>query len=151
MPFRDVIGHQRLVGLLARSVRSDSLPPSLIFAGPSGVGKRLTAIATAQALNCPTLLVEDAGGDGALLSPEAESLRSRPRTSEALRASGGGAPRELIFDACGRCATCTRIARGAHADVILVEPGDSGSIKTEPVREVIDRSGYRPFEGRRRV
>jgi DNA polymerase-3 subunit delta' len=34
---------------------------------------------------------------------------------------------------------------------MVVEPGESGSIKTEQVREVIDRSAYRPFEGRRRV
>jgi DNA polymerase-3 subunit delta' len=32
-----------------------------------------------------------------------------------------------------------------------VEPGDSGSIRIEQVRDVIDRSAYRPFEGRRRV
>ncbi len=38
-----------------------------------------------------------------------------------------------------------------HPDVILIEPGDSGSIKTEQVRECIDRAAYRPFEGRRRV
>jgi DNA polymerase-3 subunit delta' len=38
-----------------------------------------------------------------------------------------------------------------HPDVIVVEPGDSGSIKIEQLRDVIDRSQYRPFEGRRRV
>jgi DNA polymerase-3 subunit delta' len=33
---------------------------------------------------------------------------------------------------------------------VLLEPGDSGSIKIETVREVIDRAAFRPFEGRRR-
>jgi DNA polymerase-3 subunit delta' len=122
MPFRDVVSHgdhaglRRLVGLLARSVHRDALPPSLIFSGPAGSGTRETAVATAQALNC--------------LSPRGEG-ESR--------------------DACGTCAACTRIARGAHPDVIVVEPGDSGAIKIEQVRDVIDRAGYRPFEGRRRV
>jgi len=112
MPFRDIVGHRRLVGLLSRSVVRDALPPSLILAGPAGVGKRLAALATAQALNCI------APKDG---------------------------------DACGTCAACTRIARGVHPDVLIVEPGETGSIKIEQVREIVDRAAYRPFEGRRRV
>lgn len=38
-----------------------------------------------------------------------------------------------------------------HPDVILLQPDDMGSIKTDAVRAVIVRAGYRPFEGRRRV
>jgi DNA polymerase-3 subunit delta' len=34
---------------------------------------------------------------------------------------------------------------------LVLEPGDNGSIKIEQVREAIERTGYRPFEGRRRV
>jgi len=122
MPFRDVIGHRKLVGLLSRSIERDSIPPSLIFAGPAGVGKRLVAISSAQALNC--------------LDP---------------RRSHSSAPDAIPFDACGVCPACTRIERGLHPDVVVLEPGDSGSIKVDPVRDVIDRAGYRPFEGRRRV
>jgi DNA polymerase III subunit delta' len=54
-------------------------------------------------------------------------------------------------DACGRCAACERIARGVHPDVVIVEPGDSGAIKIDQVRDLIERAAYRPFEGRRRV
>jgi DNA polymerase-3 subunit delta' len=119
MPFRDVIGHRRLVALLARAVHRESLPPSLILSGPSGIGKRLVASATAQALNCTSPLT-------------------------------GSGP-ELEIDACGTCAACARIARGVHPDVLLVEPGESGSIKIDRVRDIVDRAAYRPFEGRRRA
>src|SRR5258706_13862834 len=93
------------------------MPPAVLFAGPAGVGKRLTAVAFAQAINC-----------------------LQPRSS-----------REFERDACGECTSCRRIARGVHPDVITVEPGDTGAIKIEQLRGVIDRSQYRPFEGRRRV
>jgi DNA polymerase-3 subunit delta' len=120
MPFRDVVGHVRLIDLLSRSVAGGTLPPSLLFAGPAGVGKHLAAVAVAQALNC------------------LEVHGSRPKVQGSV-------------DACGKCAACTRIARGVHPDVLLVSPGDSGSIKIDQVRDVVDRAQYKPFEGRRRV
>lgn len=115
MPFRDITGHARLLDLIGRAAVRGTLPPSLIFAGPDGVGKRLAAVALAQLLNCPSPV--DAGGE----------------------------------DACGQCPACRRIARGIYADVLTIEPGDTGSIKIDQVREAIERAAYRPFEGRRRV
>jgi DNA polymerase-3 subunit delta' len=67
MPFRDVVGHVRLIDLLTRSVAGGTLPPSLLFAGPAGVGKHLTAVAVAQALNCTDtsrFTVPGSGADG---------------------------------------------------------------------------------------
>jgi DNA polymerase-3 subunit delta' len=116
MPFRDIAGHRHLLDLLAGAVARGSLSPSLIFAGPEGVGKRKAAISLAQVLNCP----------------------SRQSTATGL-------------DACGTCASCTRIARGVHPDILLIEPGDTGTIKIDQIRDAIDKSAYRPFEGRRRV
>src|SRR5262245_25381675 len=62
MPFRDIVGHRRLVELLSRAVGRDSLTPSLILSGPAGVGKRLTALSIAQALNCTAPTGGDACG-----------------------------------------------------------------------------------------
>jgi len=115
--FSSVFGHRRLLALLSRAIARDTLPPALLLAGPSGVGKRRTAMAIARAINC--------------LEPRATS--------------------ELERDACGKCASCRRIERGVHPDVIVIEPGENGSIKIEAIRDVVDRAGYRPFEARRRV
>src|SRR6188472_476460 len=52
MTFRDIIGHRRLTALIARAIDRETLPPTLLFAGPSGVGKWAVAQATAQAVNC---------------------------------------------------------------------------------------------------
>jgi DNA polymerase III subunit delta' len=112
MPFRDIAGHQAVLALLSRAVERNTLPQSLIFAGPSGVGKHMTAVALAQLVNCQS-------------------------------AKNG--------DACGTCASCSRIARRVHPDVVFVEPEDSGAIKIDPIREAVNAAGYRPFEGRRRV
>ena len=126
VPFRDIIGHRRLVALLSRAAARETLPPSLLLAGPRGVGKRKAAVALAEALNCLEPLL---AGDAA----------------SALVAD---AP---VRDACGQCASCRRIQRGVHPDIITIEPGDSGTIKIEEIRDVIDKAGYRPFEARRRV
>src|SRR4051812_40956991 len=115
MPFRHIIGHRHLLDLIARAATRGTLPPSVIFAGPEGVGKRMAAVALAQLMNCAT--PDMAGGR----------------------------------DGCGECASCRRIARGVHADVLLIEPGETGSIKIDQVRDAIERAAYRPFEGRRRV
>lgn len=129
MPFADLIGHRRLTALLSRAVSRGSLPPTLLFAGPAGVGKWRVALATAQAVNC--------------LEPV---RHARPDAA----GSAGAAP-PLECDACGRCRSCDRIARGMHVDVIALEPDDRASIKIDLVRDVLSRSAYRPFEGQRRV
>ena len=59
MAFRDVVGHDSLLRLVGQAVARDTLPPSLLFAGPDGVGKRLAAVALAQAQNCTAVRSTD--------------------------------------------------------------------------------------------
>jgi len=113
-----VAGQRRLTGLLSQAIARGTLPPTLLFEGPPGVGKWRVARAVAAALNC--------------LAP--------------VRSASG-----LLIDACGTCRSCDRIARGVHVDLITLEPDDRASIKIDVIRDLLDRSGYRPFEGRRRV
>ena len=132
MILRDIIGHRRLTMLLARAIARESLPPTLLFVGPPGVGKWTVARAAAQAANCldPSTRVSPA-------SQDSRSLRAGPHT-------------ELAIDACGKCRACDRIARGVHVDVFRVEPDEKASIKIDVIREVLSHTSFRPFEGKRR-
>jgi DNA polymerase-3 subunit delta' len=121
MTFSTIRGHARTLRLIARAIAADSLPPSLVFAGPEGVGKRQAATAVAQVLNC-----------------------LRP-----VRAVTGS---DLPVDACGECASCLRIARGVHPDVITLRPEDGKAwVSIDQVRALNEQVAYRPFEARRRV
>jgi DNA polymerase-3 subunit delta' len=126
MPFRDLAGHRTVLALLARAIDAATLPPSLIFGGPEGVGKRQTALAVAQALNC--------------LSPVRPAPWPNAPSSPAL-----------AVDACGVCTACRRIARLLHPDVLVVSPGETGTIRIDAVRDVLRQVGFKPFEARRRV
>ena len=50
--FADIRGQDRAVAVLRAALGKDRLHHALLFAGPSGVGKRTTALALASALNC---------------------------------------------------------------------------------------------------
>jgi len=126
MPFRDLAGNRTVLGLLARAIDAGTLPPSLIFGGPEGVGKRQAALALAQALNCLTPVRPAPWPDAPSAPP-------------------------LAIDACGTCAICSRIARQIHPDVLVISPEETGNIKIDVVREVLRKVGFKPFEARRRV
>ncbi len=121
MRLSDIKGHELIRRLVARAVARDRLPPCLLLTGPDGVGKRRVALALAGLLNCEAVRVQETAGAAA------------------------------FPDACGVCGPCQRIARGVHTDVILIDPGETGSIKIGAVRTAVDQAAFRPFEGRRRV
>jgi DNA polymerase III delta' subunit len=52
LAFKDITGHERVKSILRRALGRGRLPNSLLFAGPSGVGKKDTALVVAKALNC---------------------------------------------------------------------------------------------------
>lgn len=60
MPFREIRGQERAVAQLRRAWAVARLSQAYCFAGPPGVGKRTTALALAQAVNC---LAPLAGGE----------------------------------------------------------------------------------------
>ena len=108
-----------LLDLVARAAAARTLPPSLIFAGPDGVGKRL--------------------------------LRSRWRSCSIARAvrRGGRRARARRVRQCARLPPhrARRPRRRARRSS-RATPVRSRSIRCATA---IERSAYRPFEGRRRV
>lgn len=52
MPFSDIKGHDSVKFFLKKTLSSNELSHSYLFFGPDSVGKRLTAVTFAKALNC---------------------------------------------------------------------------------------------------
>jgi len=52
MSFKDILGHQRPITLLQRSIRNEKVVNSYLFLGSEGIGKKLVALQFAKAINC---------------------------------------------------------------------------------------------------
>ncbi len=53
MSFATIIGHERPINILKRALTNKTLAHAYLFSGEAGVGKKLTALALAAAVNCP--------------------------------------------------------------------------------------------------
>lgn len=62
MPFADILGHERIVEVLRRSLRTGKTAHSYLFEGIAGCGRRKTALALIQALFC-SVSDDDACGE----------------------------------------------------------------------------------------
>ncbi|MGA1795700.1 MAG: DNA polymerase III subunit delta' [bacterium] len=88
MPFKDIIGHERVINLLRQLMRQERIPHAVLFAGPEGIGKRLTACGLAKALLCRQLtddycdqcpscrsIIQGNHPDVAVIKPENNSIK----------------------------------------------------------------------------
>lgn len=62
MPFASITGQDRAISFLQQSLTQQRLAHTLLFSGADGVGKKTTALALAQALNCQTPVLGDSCG-----------------------------------------------------------------------------------------
>jgi DNA polymerase-3 subunit delta' len=143
----DVRGHDRVRAILTRALERDRLPPALLLSGPDGVGKKLVALAVAQATLCERAPVAEACGEcrhcrRIAAAASAESLA-------ALRQEADRHPDEDVF----------RNFR-LHPDLVLAEgwwltrsgrPRSEPEIRVDQVRDLIGEVAGAPFEARRRV
>jgi DNA polymerase-3 subunit delta' len=143
----DVRGHDRVRSILSRALARDRLPPALLFAGPEGVGKKLVALAVAQAALCERAPADEPCGACRACRKVAAALA--PASLEKLRDDADRHPDEDVW----------RNFR-LHPDLVLAEGWwltKTGRPRTEPeirvgqARDLIGEIAAAPFEARRRV
>lgn len=134
MALRDIIGQERAIRILRGFMQRDRIPHALLFAGDDGIGKRLTAINFAKALNCRRGgRTEEEDADG-LFSAGTEVKSPDPEI-------------EPLIDACDDCPSCRKIDSGNHPDVMRIGPeGEGGKITISSVRSVGEALSFKPFE-----
>ena len=133
MAFKNIIGQDKAITILSKTIRRGRIPSSYLFAGESGIGKKLTAMNLAKTLNCLTLPVLSVTGGG---ETDGYSLD---------RDEHGGA-----MDACDICDSCKKIDKGIHPDFLLITP-ESGQIRIEEIRRIDDTLSLKAFEGRYKI
>jgi DNA polymerase III subunit delta' len=88
MAFRDIIGQNKAINILVKTMQRERIASSYLFAGEPGIGKKYTAVTLAKALNCLTSPADacdecsscrkiDSGihPDFLLISPESGQIR----------------------------------------------------------------------------
>ena len=131
MALKDIIGHERELNILRGCIERDRIAHSYMFTGDEGIGKKLTAMNFAKALNC----LRSAGDD--LFSAGQDDTTGT---------SG------IDIDACDTCPSCMKIDKGNHPDVFIIGPeGDGGQITVSVIRQLEESLSYRPFEGKWKV
>ncbi|MEW6600222.1 MAG: DNA polymerase III subunit delta' [Nitrospirota bacterium] len=139
MAFKDIIGQDRPLNILKGCIIKERIPHALLFAGDEGIGKRLTAVNFAKALNCRGMEGDETEAAGGLLFevPEPEQ--------------GGPGP-ETLPEACDNCPSCKKIESGNHPDVFIIGPeGEGGQITVQSIRQLEESLSYKPYEGRWKI
>jgi DNA polymerase III subunit delta' len=61
MPFKNILGHDKVIELLRQYMLGNRLASAYLFTGPQAIGKRTVAVEFAKALNCETDKFEACG------------------------------------------------------------------------------------------
>jgi DNA polymerase III subunit delta' len=129
MSFDNIKGQDRAIGFLRCAIQNNRVGHAYVFFGPEGVGKRLTAVNFAKALNCA------APKDGGPCDPSTGS---------------GSHPKPVA--GCDECISCRKIDAMNHPDFIVLSPEkDSALIKIDAVRELARDISLKPYEARKKV
>ncbi|MGB9716105.1 MAG: DNA polymerase III subunit delta' [Thermodesulfovibrionales bacterium] len=134
MALRDVIGQERAVNILLKTLQRGRIPSAYLFAGESGIGKKFTAINLAKALNC--LRHRNALR---IIHNEIKNGDKSHITDHTSR-----------IDACDECSSCRKIDTNIHPDIKLISP-ENGQIRIEEIRTIEENLSLKAFEGRWKI
>ena len=147
MKLDDVVGHGRIRSILSRALERDRLPPALLLSGPDGVGKKLLALAAAQAALCEQ-------------APAAEPCEACRACRKVSAAVGTERLEKYREEANSHPDKDEWRNFRLHPDLILVEgwrltktgrPRTEAEIRVGQVRALVSEVPGTPYEARRRV
>ncbi len=133
MALRNVIGQDKAVDIILKTVQRSRISSSYLFAGESGIGKKFTAVNLAKTLNC--------------LNREQRAWPEETENNPEFRTQNS---ERFALDACDECSSCRKIEAGIHPDFLLISP-EGGQIRVEEIRAVDDALSFKAFEGRYKV
>jgi DNA polymerase III subunit delta' len=134
MALRDVIGQDRVITMLLGTLQQGRVSSSYLFTGESGIGKRLTALNLAKAINCLSRTDEPCINGSVNEGGKAHLINGQ----------------RLQVDACDMCRSCRKIDGGVHPDVKVITP-ERGEIRVDDIREIEASLSFRPYEGRKKI
>ena len=145
MAIIDLYGHESLKKRLAESVRSSTLPSSLLFHGPRGVGKQRLALWVAQTLLCtedspPCGKCKSCRYVGELTHPDLHWVFPRPRLKDP------DPDLDQVRDDYGEATTERAAASGLYP-----APSGSEGIYVATVRSLVQRASMTPAMGNAKV
>jgi DNA polymerase-3 subunit delta' len=145
VPIVDLYGHEQLRERLDESIRAGTLPSSLLFQGPRGVGKQRLALWLAQRLFCP----ESNAPCGAckscryvaeLTHPDLHWIFPRPRLKDS------DPDLEQVRDDYAEATAERAAANGLYAS-----PSGTEGIYVATVRSLVQRAVISPAMGSRKI
>ena len=129
MNFTTIEGHERPITILKRALAGKTLAQAYLFSGEAGVGKKMTALALAAAVNCMNSGIE--GGCGACPSCSRVAALTHPDVHVVMP------ERE----------DARLLSTWSSKEVARA----SDEIKIDQIRQAQDRISLKPFEGSKNI
>ncbi len=148
MSFSSVLGQDRTIKRLRALIASGRVPPAMVFHGPPGAGKFLTALEFAKALNCSHTAHREKQTGRQQPDPDDLFAAAAPVNVPSSEPEPRPEPAEEHTDrsnSCGKCLSCLQAASGAHPDIrvvdtamqaALLDEDESSNLKIDTLREM---------------